>query len=151
MLELKSHTKQREEPRALPQEAEPAARPTQENPGLSNPLSPTADKGPSALRLAISNPPRPRLPAPRVGAQPDDLQITNLVGRLIHGGEEFRLSQTQVEPYLDKSGRSAESLIAGLVATRDLALLREALEKYPNDPLVNLVNYGAAVLQSQSP
>ena len=43
-----------------------------------------------------------------------------------------------MESYLDKHGRSAEGLIAGLVGTRDPAWLREAVEKYPGNLLENL-------------
>jgi hypothetical protein len=82
--------------------------------------------------------------------QAEELQLTNLATRLIHG-EEFKLSRPQVESYLDAHGRSAEGLIAGLVGTWDPAWLREAVEDYPNDPLVTLVNYGAALLQNESP
>jgi hypothetical protein len=56
-----------------------------------------------------------------------------------------------VESYLDAHGRSAEGLIAGLVGIWDPAWLREAVEDYPNDPLVTLVSYGAALLQNESP
>jgi len=111
-----------------------------------------AAQGQPAPGLATSRPKRLHLPAPPMPAMPQaqDLQLTNLDTRLVHG-EEFKLSQAQVESYLDGHGRSAEGLIAGLFATGDPAMLREALEKYPNDPLVKLMNYGTAISQNESP
>jgi len=48
-----------------------------------------------------------------------------------------KLSLEQVAPYLKANQRSAESLIAASHLTGDLSLLREALERHPNDPRVN--------------
>jgi RNA polymerase sigma factor (sigma-70 family) len=83
------------------------------------------------------------LPAPPLGtgqpaasAAPADLQATNLMLRLLKG-ETPRLTHDQVEAYLKANHRNAESLLAMFRATGDAALLREALEKYPDDPRVN--------------
>jgi len=85
----------------------------------------------------------PNLPAPPLGtAQPtasagaDDLQATNLMLRLLKG-ETPKLTHEQIEAYLKANHRNAESLLAMFRATGDSALLREALEKYPDDPRVN--------------
>jgi hypothetical protein len=71
---------------------------------------------------------------------------TNLLAQLLKDDSVFRLSPQQVEPFLQQNRRSAESLLAAARATVDLSFLREALEKYPNDPRVN---YGA-VFKSDS-
>jgi len=59
---------------------------------------------------------------------------SNWVAQLLEGKQ---LSLQQVAPYLKANQRSAESLIAASRLTGDLSLLREAMEKYPNDPRVN--------------
>jgi tetratricopeptide (TPR) repeat protein len=59
---------------------------------------------------------------------------SNWVEQLL-GGK--KLSLEQVASYLKANQRSAESLIAASHLTGDLSLLREAVEKYPNDPGVN--------------
>ena len=61
----------------------------------------------------------------------------------LDGDEAFTLSLLQVESDLRDNRRSAESLLAAFRATDDPALLREAVEKYPNDPRVNFVAYFA--------
>ena len=47
-----------------------------------------------------------------------------------------KLSLAQVEEYLKKAGRSAPNLLAAFRSSGDAGLLREAMEKYPNDPQV---------------
>ena len=42
----------------------------------------------------------------------------------------------QVEAYLKANGRKASSLLAAYRTSGDPALLKEAMEKYPNDPQV---------------
>ena len=59
---------------------------------------------------------------------------SNLVEQILGGR---KLSLEQVAPYLKANQRSAESLIAASHLTGDLSLLREALERHPNDPRVN--------------
>jgi tetratricopeptide (TPR) repeat protein len=97
---------------------------------------------------------KPRLPAPRISVQAppvgmpaDDLRPTNLLARLLKGDEPATLSLQQVEPFLQDNRRSAESLLAAFRATGDATLLREAVDKYPNDPRVNFV----ALFKSESP
>jgi hypothetical protein len=87
---------------------------------------------------------KPRLPAPRMTVtaapaepQADDSRPTNLLARLLKDGDALTLRREQVEPYLQASHRSAESLLAAFRVTNDPALLREALEQHPNDPQVN--------------
>lgn len=60
---------------------------------------------------------------------------TNWVAQLCRG--QARLSLDQVAPFLAAKQRSAESLVAACQATGNRALLREAMEKYPDDAKVN--------------
>jgi hypothetical protein len=59
----------------------------------------------------------------------------------LYGGA--KLSAQEIAPYLEAKQRSAESLLAASRATGDQALLREAIEEYPNDPRVNFTAYFA--------
>jgi RNA polymerase sigma factor (sigma-70 family) len=82
----------------------------------------------------------PRLPAPptQVTASTntlvDDLQPARLYARFKDNPP--KLTAEQVESYLKASGRRASSLLAAYRTSGDPALLREAMEKYPNDPQV---------------
>jgi RNA polymerase sigma factor (sigma-70 family) len=87
------------------------------------------------------HPPTPRLPVPpmHVTAQPktsptEDLQSTNLYARF--KDKPPKLTAEQVEAYLKANGRKASSLLAAYRTSGDPALLKEAMEKYPNDPQV---------------
>ena len=94
-------------------------------------------------QASAANPPRPRLPAPRMPVTPPAAEpaaeSTNLLGRLLNGGS--RPSAEQLAAYLQKHHRSAESLLAAFHATGDPALLREAMEKHPDDPRVAFTAY----------
>jgi hypothetical protein len=101
---------------------------------------------------------QPRLPASRMAAtapaaEPslDDSRPTNLIARLLNGDDSFKLSSQQVEPYLQANRRSAESLLAAFRTTEDPAFLREAMEKFPNDPRVNFAACFAAMRLPESP
>jgi tetratricopeptide (TPR) repeat protein len=84
-----------------------------------------------------------RLPAPRVqvAAPPPEapaVESTNLYARfnaLFKDGPP-KLTVEQVEAYLKANGRNAASLLAAYRTSSDPALLKEAMEKYPNDPQV---------------
>jgi hypothetical protein len=83
----------------------------------------------------------PRLPAPAMPTtvQPDAspaevLQSTNLYARF--KDKETKLSAEQVAAYLKANGRKAPSLLAAYRTSGDSSLLKEAMEKYPNDPQV---------------
>lgn len=98
-------------------------------------------------RSAAVNPPKPRLPAPRLSAKPSPAELaadsqptTNWFARLLKEGPP-KLTAEQVNPYLQKNYRSAESLIAAFKVTGDRAFLREAMEKDPNNPRVNLAAF----------
>ena len=87
----------------------------------------------------------PRLPAPpmQVTAQPkalptEDLQPTKQSTDLYARFKDKApmLTVGQVEAYLKANGRKASSLLAAYRTSGDPALLKEAMEKYPNDPQV---------------
>ncbi len=105
---------------------------------------------PPTARLVHAHPPNPHQPAPRMLPKPQEQEITELVNRLLNG-EEVKLSRAQAESYLEKNGRTGPNLIAAFIATYDQALLQEALETSPKDPIVNLVNYCSALLGEGSP
>jgi len=92
----------------------------------------------------------PRLPAPRLKAAAPSIERAaehsrpaNLLARLLKDGDALTLRRDQVEPYLQVSHRSAESLLAAFRVTNDPALLREALDQHPTNPQVNLAAYFA--------
>jgi RNA polymerase sigma factor (sigma-70 family) len=80
----------------------------------------------------------PTLPAPafHVATTNTDpfLESTNLYARLLR--DTPRLTSEQAEKYLGENGRSAGALLAAFRCTRDVALLEEAKQKFPNDPQV---------------
>jgi hypothetical protein len=91
--------------------------------------------------LAQSREGTPRLPAPQIHANalaatspPEDLPTTNLYERFKESTPQ--LSAEQVEAFLKANGRRATSLLAAYRTSKDLALLREAMTKYPEDPQV---------------
>ncbi len=100
---------------------------------------------------AASAKPALRLPAPPMQvaappvAPPENLRSTNLFERFPDG---VRLTAKQVESYLKAHGRNAASLLAAYRTTGNPALLAEAMQKYPKDPLVALE---AAYSQDASP
>ena len=59
---------------------------------------------------------------------------TNLFGRL--KDTHPRLSPEQVEAFLKTNGRTAGSLLAAFRTSGDPAMLKEAMQKFPNDPQV---------------
>jgi hypothetical protein len=84
---------------------------------------------------------RPRLPAPpmpvtaQTNALPmEGLPSTNLLARLMEN--PVKLTAEQAESYLKANRRSVASLLAAYHTTGDLALLKEAMQKYPSDPRV---------------
>lgn len=95
---------------------------------------------------------KPRLPAPRItSAVPaadasEELKATNLFTRLING-DAPKLSFEQLEAYLTQNGSNAGSLLAAFRTSGDKAYLKEAEEKFPNDPRVAY----AAAFKSDSP
>jgi RNA polymerase sigma factor (sigma-70 family) len=83
----------------------------------------------------------PRLPAPPMqvtnpsnALATEDLQPTSLYVRF--KDKAPTLTAEQVEAYLKANGRKASSLLAAYRTSGDLALLKEAMGKYPDDPQV---------------
>ena len=104
-------------------------------------------------RLAfLSAKPTPRLPAPPMqvsastNALMEDLPPTNLFARF--KDKAPKLTAEQVEAYLKTNGRKASSLLAAFRTSDDPALLKEAMEKFPNAPQVA---FEAALDKSLSP
>ncbi|HEX3625769.1 MAG TPA: hypothetical protein VH280_10120 [Verrucomicrobiae bacterium] len=82
--------------------------------------------------------PAPTLPTPQIKLvvetnAPQDLQ-TNLYGRFMDKCPQ--LNAAQVAAFLKANGTNSGSLLAAFRTSKDPALLREAMEKYPNDPEV---------------
>jgi RNA polymerase sigma factor (sigma-70 family) len=83
----------------------------------------------------------PRLPAPPMliaaqtnAASAEDLQFTNLYSRFTNAVP--KLTAAQVEAYLKANRTNAASLLAAYRTSGDTILLKEAMEKYPNNPQV---------------
>ncbi|HZM01800.1 MAG TPA: sigma-70 family RNA polymerase sigma factor [Candidatus Saccharimonadales bacterium] len=83
----------------------------------------------------------PRLPAPQMQAgvpttvyPEQESPSTNLYARL--KDKQPKLTHEQAEAYLKVNGRNAATLLAAFRTSGDPALLKEAMQKYPNDPQV---------------
>ena len=96
---------------------------------------------------------RLRLPAPRITSKPlppdsaNELSSTKLYTQLVNGGDVPKLSPEQIETYLTQNQRDAESLLAAFRASSDAVYLKEAQEKFPDDPRVAY----ASVFKNNSP
>ena len=97
----------------------------------------------------------PHLPAPQfqitatvaTNTPPtENNESTNLWARL--KDKNPKLTRDQVESYLKANGRTVASLLAAFRTSGDPALLKEAMEKFPNDPQVD---FEAAVDKDLSP
>ncbi len=71
----------------------------------------------------------------------EDPSATNLFFRIFGTNDIPRLKPEQLEAWLKAGHRSAASLLAASRVTGDRSFLREAMEKYPNDPRVALDAY----------
>jgi RNA polymerase sigma factor (sigma-70 family) len=140
VIQHQTAVKLREQEVVLRSQNEQLARLTAENERLAQMVTQVRSQ-------SWSNLPAPPLHAATPVASPpmDDLQATNLMTRLLKG-EVPKLTHEQIEAYLAANHRNAASLLAVFRATGDSALLREALEKYPNDPRVDF----AAVLDKDA-
>ncbi len=85
----------------------------------------------------------PRLPAPPMqvtnppnASATEDLQPANINLYARFKDKAPKLTAGQVEAYLKANGRNASSLLAAYRTSGDPALLREAMEQYPDDPQV---------------
>jgi RNA polymerase sigma factor (sigma-70 family) len=87
-------------------------------------------------RPRLAKPPRQIAARPTVSAA--DLQTTKLTDRFSKSREPIKLTREQVEAYLKINGRNAATLLTAFRACDDPALLQEAMDKFPNDPRVDL-------------
>ncbi len=110
----------------IPQSSSPPAiRPAA---GASEPTPATAEPA-RANRFAHG-------PSAVTPSQPE----TNLISRLMNG--DFpKLTSEQLETYLSENHRSVESLLGAFRISKDKALLKEAAERFPNDPRVAFAGF----------
>jgi RNA polymerase sigma factor (sigma-70 family) len=103
----------------------------------------------------------PHLPAPQfqvaaaVATNATAAETTNLFSRLYDRlkDKQVKLTHEQVDAYLGANGRNASTLLAAFRTSDDPALLKEAMEKYPNDPQVafETVAYNTVYSKDVSP
>jgi hypothetical protein len=111
---------------------------------LLRPVPPmTAERpGPAAPPAQSVRVPAPRLPVTAAAAEPATVETNSeanamaLLTRLFGTNGLPGLKPEQLEAYLKENHRSAESLLVAARTTGDKTFLREAMEKYPNDPRV---------------
>jgi hypothetical protein len=96
----------------------------------------------SAVPLQVK---RPALPAPKVPPLPQAREASASAPGEVAGplsqlfkdnSKGLKLSVAQLATYLSKNGRNAESLLAAMRLTGDIAFLTEAAQKFPNDAAV---------------
>ena len=96
----------------------------------------------SALPTKVKS---PAVPTPKVPPLPQAKTTPTTAPGIVEGplsqlfkenGKLLKLSPAQLTAYLSKNKRSAESLLAATRLTGDIAFLREAAQRYPNDPAV---------------
>jgi hypothetical protein len=107
---------------------------------------------PQSSPTQVESKARLRLPAPRITAtpapieSPEELKSTNFYTRLVNC-DVPKLSPEQIDTYLTQNQRNAESLLIASRISGDAAFLKEAKEKFPNNPRVAY----AALFKSDSP
>jgi len=100
---------------------------------------PAAAPKPESDNAVVARHPRvPRLPVSpaQIGTETNDPASTNAFARLPLGADRPKLTAEQAEAYLRENHRDAASLLAAARASGDKKYLREAMEKFPNDPRV---------------
>ncbi|HTI69340.1 MAG TPA: sigma-70 family RNA polymerase sigma factor [Candidatus Limnocylindria bacterium] len=143
VLQHRSHVRLREENESLRQQVGRLEHIATENERLSKQVA------------LAKNSQVPRLPAPpvqrgsgSVDLSADEREAARRIAQLLQEDQARRLTVDQIKPYLDQNHRSAASLLAAFRATGDLALLREAMDKFPSDPQVN---FAASTRKDVSP
>lgn len=101
-----------------------------------------------ATNQHASNMPRIAIMAKSVAPAPEAPTNRNCAMRYLETQDWPKLTMAQVEPYVDANHRSAGSLLAAFRTTSEPRYLREAMQKFPNDPRVN---YAAAFSPDLSP
>jgi hypothetical protein len=92
--------------------------------------------------VALTKPPQslPRLPAPRLrestAPDPEPIPQESRIRKLLNGEELAEIRLADLEGYLAANRRNSSSLLAAFRLTGDRELLREAAERFPNDPRV---------------
>jgi len=138
VIQHRAEARLREQEAILRQQSDQLAQLTAENERLTHSLA------------EVRSAPAPHLPAPPFQSSAtevspaDDLQSSNLL-RLLKG-EKPKLTSEQIEAYLKENRRNAASLLAIFRATGDKSFLKEAEEKFPNDPRVSF----AAIFKNES-
>lgn len=108
----------------------------------SAPANPLAVRREARLRSSTSE----ETPPDSTVSATNNPAATNLYARLVNG--DFpKVSLDQLESFLAKNGRSVDALLGALRASGDDTLLKEAKEKFPNDPRVQF----AAAYKADSP
>lgn len=83
---------------------------------------------------------RPKLPAPALKAQPaastEPVVQESRIKKMMKGEALPEVTLRDLDIYLEQNHRNAESLIAALHITGNKELLREAAERFPDDPRV---------------
>jgi hypothetical protein len=92
-------------------------------------------------RARATRAPRPPTPPVQAAASAnpallEPIPIRNLYALITNRTSQVKLTPAQVEDYLNENRRSAASLLSAYRASDDPALLREAMEKYPDQPVV---------------
>jgi hypothetical protein len=109
-----------------------------ESPSQSSLANDAANRAPARSSYPVRPVRTASDPAPPVAMSPTNTPAakTNLLVQLLDGVELPKLSLEQVQPYLEANRRNAESLLAARQATGDQAFLKEAMQRFPNDPRV---------------
>ena len=105
----------------------------------TRPVSPVVSE--AAIATSSTAPRRAQSAAVRVNrlvadAQTSSPTYTSLYARLGRNGEVPRVRREQLDSYLTKHHRSVGALLGALRASGDDALLKEAMERFPDDPRV---------------
>lgn len=110
-----------------------ADRPLPEVPKTTH--SPIRLKAPTAVAPKMAGPAPASVPA----AQVSPTKPEGVLARFFENPDTLlKLSAAQLQAYLTANKRNAESLLAAVRLTGDLAFLREAAKNFPNDPAVQL-------------
>ena len=126
---------------------------------LHRPSQTAPEQQPEEVVMSSRQGRKPRLPAPRLPVTaaaapevlPSELEQTNAFARLLNNdGKPPDLSHAQVESYVADNRRSAGSLLTAFRLSHDRAWLKEAAEKYPNDPRVHYAGWFSAYRDENS-
>ncbi len=114
---------------------------THRPPAKPGPASPAATNAVASPKLPA---PRLGITAPPTGVPSEELTPTPVAARLLERLQDDdwpRLDPDQAEAFLAQRKRSAETLLIVAEATGDKADLREAMERFPDDPRVAYAAY----------